>query len=99
MKAEKPSLYEGKKSITTNNFFQGVVFLLDESPPILAVLIIDGGHLIWDRKHGIELRAEYIIVNNHGSLEVGREDDLFCHPSGDRSIPFDAKITLYGHQR
>jgi len=77
---------------------EGITFMLDETTPILAVLIIDGGTLIWDRVHGLELRAEYIIITNNGTFQIGTEDDLFCDPSGDRSIPFDAGVTLYGHQ-
>jgi hypothetical protein len=78
---------------------KGQVILLDESTPILAVLIIDGGTVIWDRKDGIHLKAEYAIVTNDGYFQVGTEEDHFCHPSGDRTIPMVARITMYGHQR
>ena len=78
---------------------KGQVILLDESTPILAVLIVDGGTVLWDRKHGIHFKAEYAVVTNDGYFQIGTEDDLFCDPSGDRSIPFEARITMYGHQR
>ena len=77
---------------------KGQVILLDVSTPILAVLIVDGGTVIWDRAHGIHLQAEYVIVTNDGSFEIGTEDNLFCHDNG-RGTPMEAYITLYGHQR
>ena len=77
---------------------KGQVILLDETTPILAVLIVDGGRVIWDRAHGIHLQSEYVIVTNDGSFEIGTEDNFFCHEDG-RSTPMEAYITLYGHQR
>ena len=77
---------------------KGQVILLDESTPILAVLIVDGGRVIWDRAHGIHLQSEYVIVTNDGSFEIGTEDNFFCHEDG-RNTPMEAYITLYGHQR
>ena len=67
------------------------VILLDESTPHLAVLIIDGGHMIWDRQDGLELHMDYGIVNSGGSFSIGTEEEPFC--SG------NALIKLYGHQR
>ena len=69
----------------------GQVILLDESTPKLAVLLIDGGSMIWDRQDGIELHMEYGIINNGGHFEVGTEEDPFCAGN--------ALIKLYGHQR
>ena len=70
---------------------EGQVILLDETTPILAVLIIDGGKMIWDRKDGIELHMQYGVVNSGGHFEIGTEDEPFCEGS--------ALIQLYGHQR
>ena len=67
------------------------VILLDESTPHLAVLIIDGGHMIWDRQDGLELHMDYGVVNSGGSFSIGTEEEPFC--SG------NALIKLYGHQR
>ena len=69
----------------------GQVILLDETTPILSVLLIDGGTLIWDRSDGIELHMQYGIVNGNGHFEIGTEDDPFC--SG------NALMKLYGHRR
>ena len=71
---------------------QGQVILLDESTPILAVLILDGKRVIWDRSHGIHLQSEYVIVTYDGSFEIGTKDDLFCHKD-DQSTPMEAYIT------
>ena len=46
----------------------GQVILLDETTPVLKVLIIDGGTMLWDRQDGIELHMEYGIVNSGGSF-------------------------------
>ena len=70
---------------------QGQVILLDESTPILAVLIVDGGTFIWDDADGIELHMHYGVVNNGGHFEIGTEEAPFC--SG------NALIKMYGHQR
>jgi len=69
----------------------GQVLLLDETTPLLAVLIVDGGTLIWDRSDGIELHMQYGVVNNGGHFEIGNEDEPFCEGN--------ALIKLYGHQR
>jgi len=77
---------------------EGQTLLLDMTTPILAVLLIDGGTLIWDRTAGITLHAEYIIVNKNGHFEIGTEDDPFCgvDDNGDR---LTAEIVMYGHHR
>ena len=69
----------------------GQVLLLDETTPILAVLIIDGGTLLWDHKDNIELHMHYGIVNSGGHFEIGTEEKPFCNKN--------ALIMLYGHQR
>jgi len=69
----------------------GQVILLDESTPILAVLIVDGGQFIWDDADGIELHMHYGVVNNGGHFQIGTEEAPFCNG--------DALIKMYGHQR
>ncbi|RIH87346.1 G8 domain protein [Calidithermus terrae] len=54
---------------------QGTSVLLDESPPPLRGLTIDGA-LVFDRKD-LTLQADWVMV--HGRLEVGTEDNPFTH--------------------
>ncbi|KAJ8026384.1 Fibrocystin-L [Holothuria leucospilota] len=68
---------------------EGQTILLDETTPVLKVLLLKGGHMIFDEKD-IELHAEYIIITNGGSLTVGTEDKPFQH---------EATIMLHGHVR
>ena len=70
---------------------EGQTLLLDATTPVLAVLLIDGGTLIWDRVDGIQLKAEYIIVTRNGHFEIGTEEEPFC--------PYKAEIILFGHHR
>ncbi|ESO84871.1 hypothetical protein LOTGIDRAFT_131466, partial [Lottia gigantea] len=63
--------------------------LLDTDTPVLKMLIIQGGKLIFDEKD-VEFRAEYILIVDGGVLEVGTEEKPFEH----KGI-----ITLFGHQR
>ena len=72
------------------------VILLDESTPILAVLIVDGGRVIWDRAHGIHLQSEYVIVTNDGSFEIGTEDNFFCHDVIISGLNYSDFVTAYG---
>ncbi|CAG5089689.1 Oidioi.mRNA.OKI2018_I69.PAR.g12308.t1.cds [Oikopleura dioica] len=75
----------------------GQTLLLDESTELLAVLLIDGGTLIWDRQSGIKLQAEYIIVTKDGHFEIGTEEDPFClDDDGNRMT---AEMVLFGHHR
>ncbi|CBY18098.1 unnamed protein product [Oikopleura dioica] len=70
--------------------------LLDESTPLLKVLLIQGGTLVWDRKDGIKLRAEYVLITDGGHFEIGNEHDPFC---GTVDEPIGAEIEMYGHHR
>ncbi|WP_018465837.1 G8 domain-containing protein [Calidithermus timidus] len=54
---------------------QGTSVLLDENPPPLRGLTIDGA-LVFDRKD-LTLQADWVMV--HGRLEVGTEDNPFTH--------------------
>ena len=75
----------------------GQTLLLDESTDLLAVLLIDGGTLIWDRQSGIKLQAEYIIVTKDGHFEIGTEEEPFClDDDGNRMT---AEMVLFGHHR
>ena len=56
----------------------GQTLLLDMTTPVLAVLLVDGGTVIWDRKAGITLHAEYVIITKNGHFEIGTEDEPFC---------------------
>ncbi|XP_067947416.1 fibrocystin-L-like [Watersipora subatra] len=67
----------------------GQTLLLDMDTPILKVLLIQGGKLVFDEKD-VELNAENILITDGGTLEVGTEDEPFQH----RAI-----ITLHGHLR
>ncbi|XP_033758550.1 fibrocystin-L-like [Pecten maximus] len=66
---------------------EGQTILLDETTPVLKMLLIQGGTLIFDEKN-IELNAEYILVTNNGTFQIGTEEE-----------PFQSKafITLHGH--
>ncbi|XP_063041153.1 fibrocystin-L-like [Engraulis encrasicolus] len=68
---------------------EGQTILLDTSTPVLKMLLINGGKLIFDEKD-IELQAENILIANGGTLQVGTEEEPFQHK---------AIITLHGHLR
>ncbi|XP_061682368.1 PKHD1 like 1, tandem duplicate 1 [Syngnathoides biaculeatus] len=68
---------------------QGQTVLLDTSTPVLKMLLIQGGVLVFDEAD-IELQAENILITDGGRLQVGREDAPFRHK---------AIITLHGHPR
>ncbi|CBY36829.1 unnamed protein product, partial [Oikopleura dioica] len=75
----------------------GVTVLLDESTPLLSVLLIQGGTLLWDRLSGIKLRAQYVLITDEGRFELGTEEEPFClDENGDRMT---ADIKLFGHSR
>ncbi|MBN3294523.1 PKHL1 protein, partial [Polypterus senegalus] len=63
--------------------------LLDVSTPVLKMLLIQGGTLIFDEAN-IELKAENILIANGGTLQIGTEAAPFQHK---------AIITLYGQLR
>ncbi|XP_071828580.1 fibrocystin-L-like isoform X3 [Apostichopus japonicus] len=67
----------------------GNTILLDQSTPVLKVLLLQGGHMIFDETD-LELHAEYIIITDGGSLTVGTEDEPFQH---------EATIMMHGHVR
>ncbi|XP_048254422.1 fibrocystin-L-like isoform X3 [Haliotis rufescens] len=68
---------------------KGQILLLDTNTPVLKMLLIQGGELIFDEKD-VELHAESILINDGGKLQVGTEDAPFQHK---------AVITLHGTLR
>ncbi|XP_053349466.1 PKHD1 like 1, tandem duplicate 1 [Clarias gariepinus] len=68
---------------------KGQTILLDVSTPVLKMLLIQGGTLIFDEAD-IELQAENILITDGGVLQIGTEDKPFQHK---------AIITLHGHIR
>ncbi|MCJ8746157.1 hypothetical protein PDJAM_G00138700 [Pangasius djambal] len=68
---------------------KGQTILLDVSTPVLKMLLIQGGKLIFDEAD-IELQAENILITDGGALQIGTEDNPFQHK---------AIITLHGYLR
>ncbi|XP_060949378.1 PKHD1 like 1, tandem duplicate 1 [Limanda limanda] len=68
---------------------KGQTILLDASTPVLKMLLIKGGTLVFDEAD-IELQAENILITEGGRLQVGTEAEPFQH---------QATITLHGNQR
>lgn len=70
---------------------KGQTILLDQDTPVLKLLLIQGGKLIFDaEKPSLHLQAELILITDNGTFQVGTEDDPF---------PGNATITLHGHVR
>ncbi|XP_040210574.1 fibrocystin-L-like [Rana temporaria] len=76
---------EGSMAVIT----KGQTILLDQSTPVLKMLLIQGGTLVFDEAD-IELRAENILITDNGVMQVGTEAAPFQHK---------AIITLHGHLR
>eukprot|EP00062_Callorhinchus_milii_P017054 gi/632969110/ref/XP_007900907.1/ PREDICTED: LOW QUALITY PROTEIN: fibrocystin-L [Callorhinchus milii] len=68
---------------------KGQIILLDQSTPVLKMLLIQGGKLMFDEAD-IELQAENILITDGGVLQIGTESSPFRH----KGI-----ITLHGHSR
>ncbi|XP_068231985.1 fibrocystin-L-like [Palaemon carinicauda] len=66
--------------------------LLDQSTDVLKMLLIKGGHVVFDEEASEEivLRAEYILIVEGGSLNVGTENQPFMG---------SATIELHGNSR
>lgn len=58
--------------------------------PVLKGLIIQGGSLIFDDYQDVNLNAEYILITDGGTLQIGTENQPFLH---------DATVVIYGHLR
>ncbi|XP_053571903.1 fibrocystin-L [Bombina bombina] len=76
---------EGSLAVIT----KGQTILLDQSTPVLKMLLIQGGTLIFDEAD-IELQSENILITDGGRLQIGTEAAPFQHK---------AIITLHGHLR
>uniref|UniRef100_A0A3B4Y513 PKHD1 like 1, tandem duplicate 2 n=1 Tax=Seriola lalandi dorsalis TaxID=1841481 RepID=A0A3B4Y513_SERLL len=68
---------------------KGQTILLDTSTPVLKMLLIQGGTLLFDEAD-IELQAENILITDGGRLQIGQEGAPFQHK---------AIITLHGNLR
>ena len=68
----------------------GQIIYFDAVTPVLKGLIIQGGSLIFDDNQNVNLNAEYIIICDGGSLQVGTHANPFTHT---------ATITMYGTLR
>uniref|UniRef100_A0A8C4EZ61 PKHD1 like 1, tandem duplicate 2 n=1 Tax=Dicentrarchus labrax TaxID=13489 RepID=A0A8C4EZ61_DICLA len=68
---------------------KGQTILLDSSTPVLKMLLIQGGTLVFDEAD-IELQAENILITDGGRLQIGQEGAPFQHK---------AIITLHGNLR
>ncbi|XP_011607160.2 fibrocystin-L isoform X2 [Takifugu rubripes] len=68
---------------------KGQTILLDTSTPVLKMLLIKGGTLVFDEAD-IELQAENILITDGGRLQIGQEGAPFQHK---------AIITLHGDLR
>ncbi|XP_074659740.1 fibrocystin-L-like [Tubulanus polymorphus] len=68
---------------------KGETLLLDVSTPVIKIIIIKGGKLMFDNKD-LELNVEIILITDNGVLEVGTESEPFQHK---------ATIQLHGHAR
>ncbi len=62
----------------------------DTTTPVLKGIIIQGGSLIFDDNQDVNLNAEYIIISDNGTLQIGTETNPFQH---------FANITMYGSSR
>ncbi|XP_066271168.1 fibrocystin-L-like [Branchiostoma lanceolatum] len=69
---------------------EGQTLLLDTDTPVLRMVLIDGGSLIFYDDMDVHLQAEYILIVNGGHLQAGTEDLPFQH---------QATITLHGNLR
>uniref|UniRef100_A0A3B4ZUN2 PKHD1 like 1 n=1 Tax=Stegastes partitus TaxID=144197 RepID=A0A3B4ZUN2_9TELE len=76
---------KGSFAVITKN----QTILLDTSTPVLKMLLIQGGTLVFDEAD-IELQAENILITDGGRLQIGQEGAPFQHK---------AIITLHGHLR
>ncbi|CAD5115663.1 DgyrCDS4618 [Dimorphilus gyrociliatus] len=69
---------------------KGQTMYLDTDTPVLKMLLIKGGKLIFEDSNDMALRAENILILDGGLLQIGTEDEPFKHVG---------VIELYGHLR
>ena len=69
----------------------GQTLVLDTVTPILRILLIQGGELIFDdvpTEGGIQLHTEYILITDGGKLQIGTEEQPYMNK---------AEIIMYGN--
>ncbi|CAK8674402.1 unnamed protein product [Clavelina lepadiformis] len=71
---------------------KGQTVLLDTHTPVLKMLLIDGGELIFDEAPdaNVSLRAENILITKGGRLQIGTEEEPYQG---------QAEIVMYGNLR
>ncbi|KAL3885610.1 hypothetical protein ACJMK2_025660 [Sinanodonta woodiana] len=69
---------------------KGQTILLDTDTPVLSMLLIQGGQLIFDNENDVELKSKIILITDGGLLQAGTETERHTRK---------AIITLYGHCR
>uniref|UniRef100_H2YG49 Uncharacterized protein n=1 Tax=Ciona savignyi TaxID=51511 RepID=H2YG49_CIOSA len=77
---------------TTSDFViikKGQTVLLDTDTPVLKMLLIQGGELIFDEKD-VTLKSENILITSNGLLQIGTEAEPFQH---------NAAVEMHGHLR
>ena len=70
---------------------EGQTLVLDTVTEILAILLIQGGELIFDdvpSDNGIQLRSQLILIVDGGKLQIGTEDKPYMNK---------AEIIMYGN--
>jgi hypothetical protein len=68
----------------------GQTIYFDTTTDVLTGVIIIGGSLIFDDNQDVQLNAQYIIIIDNGTLQIGTEAQPFTH---------NAAITMYGQTR
>ena len=83
----------------------GLNLLVDENTPVLNLVILDGGSMIFpcnpdDPNALATFDANYIFINDGGYMEVGKEEDPYCskieitmHGS-----KYDPQMPIYGNK-
>ena len=68
---------------------RGQTVYLDTVTPVLSIVLILGGSLVFDEEQeNVELHSEHILVTGGGTFQVGTESDPYTSR---------AQIVLYGH--
>ena len=77
---------------------EGQTILIDGQTNVLKMLLINGGHIIFDDSQDCHLRAENILITNGGSLTAGTEETPY---EGNLKIEMfgksgDLELPVYG---
>eukprot|EP00794_Sanderia_malayensis_P009058 gene9058-10026_t len=84
----------GKDPPAAGSFVQikaGQKMLIDTDTPVMKMLLIDGGTVMFDDERDIELKAEHIFITNNGRFIIGE--------SPDKPYQHKATVTIHGHVR